>query len=63
MRRKFYPMAYYLKERDLGPRRFETQIHKTRDGLALSELSQLLYEIGYDYGGTILNVPKRRLMI
>src|SRR5579871_5008736 len=63
VRRKFYPMAYYLKERDLGSgsRRFETQIHKTRDGLALAELSPLLYEGGYDYGATILNVPKRYL--
>lgn len=56
---KFYPMVYYLKEKDLGMRRFDSQIHKTRDGLALLELSPLIHGAGYTYGGTILNVPKK----
>lgn len=56
---KFYPMLYYIKERDLAKRRFETQIHKTRDGLALMELSPLIYGAGYGYGGAILNVPEK----
>jgi hypothetical protein len=58
-RPKFYPLVYYMKEKDLGKRRFETQIHKTRDGLALAELSPLLFRAGYTYGGTILNVPMK----
>src|SRR5687768_1961153 len=57
-RGKFFPMLYYVKQKDLGPRRFETQIHKTRDGLALAELSPLLYEARYKYGRVILNVPE-----
>jgi hypothetical protein len=56
---KFYPLVYYIKERDLAKRRFESQIHKTRDGLALAELGPLLYRGGYTYGGTILNVPEK----
>lgn len=56
--RRFFPAAYYVKEKDLGSRRFESQIHKTRDGVAITELSPLLYEAGYTYGGTILNVPE-----
>jgi len=56
---KFYPMVYYIKERDLAKRWFETQIHKTRDGLALVELGPLIYGAGYTYGGTILNVPEK----
>jgi hypothetical protein len=55
---KFFLMQYYQKDRDLRGRRFETQLHKVRDGLAILELSPLLYEAGYTYGGAILNIPK-----
>src|SRR5438094_525198 len=56
---KFYPLVYYVKEKDLGSRRFETQIHKTRDGLSLMELFPILLGCGYTYGATILNVPEK----
>ncbi len=56
--RKFFPWLYYAMERDLGNRCFTTQIHKTRDGLAALEASQLFTANGFTYGGSILNVPQ-----
>jgi hypothetical protein len=55
---KFYLSVYYQKEKDLGDRPFETQIHKIRDGLAIAELISVFYEAHYFFGGTILNIPK-----
>ena len=55
---KYFPLLYYLKAKDLGSRRFETQIHKIRDGLAVCELSAVLNQMGYTYGQAILNVPQ-----
>jgi len=56
--RKFFPWLYYAMERDLGNRFFTTQIHKTRDGLAALEASQLFLANGFIYGGSILNIPQ-----
>src|SRR5438045_1730197 len=55
---RFYPFCYYQKERDLRGRPFETQIHKIRDGLALSELAGILMSAGFVYGGAVLNIPR-----
>jgi len=58
MQKRFFPFFYYQNARALGTRRFETQIHKVRDGLAVTELSAALNDVGYTYGGAILNIPQ-----
>lgn len=56
---RFFPMVYYQSDRDLrlDSRAFETQIHKIRDGLALTVIASTLCEEGWSYGATILNYP------
>lgn len=56
---RFFVNVYYRKQRDIGSRPFETSLHKTRDGLPIAELSSVLYDNGYAYGGAILNIPSR----
>lgn len=58
MTKRFFPMAFYVKPKDLGERSIETQIHKTRDGIAAQELGSVLYAHGFEYGNTLLNVPR-----
>jgi hypothetical protein len=52
--KKFYRFAYYStpekKDRDL-------LLHQLRDGDATLELSEVLRELGYVYGGLLLNYP------
>ena len=57
---RWYTPVYYLKPKDLGTRAFETQIHKTRDGLSHLELSRPLNSLGYQYGGPLLQVAHNR---
>jgi hypothetical protein len=59
--KRFFPSLYYVKREDIGKTRlFETAIHKVRDGLAVVQLIPTLCEVGYSYGGAILNVPLDR---
>jgi hypothetical protein len=56
---KFYVFVYYQPLRDLRleTRPIESQLHKVRDALTSGSLFPLLGECGYEYGGTILNLP------
>lgn len=62
---RYFPFVYYQKIKDLrtkatkGERRFETQIHKTRDGLAFLELSAVLQKERLNFGGIIFNHPAK----
>lgn len=59
---RWFANVYYLKGEDLGrkdrARAFPKLVHKTRDGLALLELSHMLARADYEYEGPILQVPK-----
>src|SRR6266850_1862753 len=57
-KKQYYAFTYYRPERELRARAFTSQLHKTRDGLALAELSVALQQAGYTYGGAFLNVPE-----
>src|ERR1041384_5874030 len=56
---RFYLFAYYQALRDLRleTRPVESQIHKVRDALMSGGLFPILAECGYQYGGTVLNLP------
>src|SRR5438093_991212 len=56
---RFYLFVYYQALRDLRleTRPIESQLHKVRDALMSGSLFPVLGECGYQYGGTILNLP------
>lgn len=56
---RFYLFVYYQALRDLRleTRPIESQLHKVRDALMSGGVFPVLGECGYEYGGTILNLP------
>jgi hypothetical protein len=55
-RKRFYHYSYYVGKRGYQPLR----THHLRDGDACLEVAPVLHELGYEYGGTILNYPGQK---